>query len=193
MRSTRLTLCTGLMLATALTPTAYAADGGGGIAVTPSSPAPGTDIALRVSDCTARTATAVSAAFVAETRLTGTDGTLIGETRIRTSLKAGSYGVTVSCGGTDRKAALTVVEGSPRSDTHRPTTPASPVAPVHAGGGGSAHLADVDTAVNAAEDARAAGPGRGHAVIGLILAAAAAVAVVLRSARRSTRRSRRTD
>ncbi|KOU66436.1 membrane protein [Streptomyces sp. MMG1533] len=182
MRSIRLTLCTGLMLGTALTPAAYAADGGG-IAVTPSSPAPGTDIALRVSGCTAATATAVSAAFVAEARLTGADGTLIGETRIRTSLRAGSYDVKVTCGGTDRTAALTVVEKSSQSGrpTPEPTAPASPVAPVHAGGGGTAHLA----AVNTAEETRPAGPGTGHAVIGLILAAAAAVAVVLRSTRRS--------
>ncbi|WP_406493215.1 hypothetical protein OHB06_20490 [Streptomyces sp. NBC_01604] len=188
MRSLRLTLCTGLMLATAaLTPAAYAADGGGGIAVTPSSPAPGTDIALRVSGCTAQTATAVSAAFVAEVRLTAADGTLFGETRIRTSLQAGAYDVTVTCGGADRKARLTVVEKSPRPDqpTHQPTTHASPVAPVQAGGGGTAHLAAVETGAEAGEDARATGPGTGHTVIGLLLAAAAAVAVVLRSTRRS--------
>jgi hypothetical protein len=189
------------MLATALTPTASAADGsggggGGGIAVTPSSPAPGTDIALRVSGCAARSATAVSAAFVAEARLTGVDGTLSGETRVRTSLEAGSYGVTVTCGGTDREAALTVVAGSPRSDgaSHRPTAHASPVAPVRAGGGGTAHLAadnglgtTLGTPVNTVDDSRAAVPGVGHTAIGLILAAAAAVAVVLRSARRSRR------
>ncbi len=179
MGSARLTLCTALMVATALTPTAYAADGGSGIAVTPSSPAPGTDIALRVSDCTTRTATAVSAAFVADIQLTGVDGTLVGETRVSASVEAGSYEVKVTCGDSDRKASLTVVEKAPRSDrpAHQPTTPASPVAPVKAGGGGTARLA--------AEDARAAGPGTGHAVIGLILAAAAAVAVVLRSTRRS--------
>ncbi|WP_217234862.1 hypothetical protein [Streptomyces sp. AC555_RSS877] len=183
MGSARLTLCTALMVATALTPTAYAADGGSGIAVTPSSPAPGTDIALRVSDCTARTATAVSAAFVADIQLTGVDGTLVGETRVSASVEAGSYEVKVTCGDSDRKASLTVVEKAPRSDqpAHQPTTPASPVAPVKAGGGGTARLAAVDVA----EDARAAGPGTGHAVIGLILAAAAAVAVVLRSTRRS--------
>jgi hypothetical protein len=179
MRSLRLTLCTGLMLATALTPAAYAVDGGGGIAVTPSSPAPGTDIALKVTGCTAETATAVSAAFVTEARLTVVDGTLIGETRVRTSIAAGTYDVKVTCAGTERKAALTVVDGA--SESGRPTAPASPVAPVHAGGGGTAHLAGV----NAGEDADATGPGTGHAVIGLVLAAAAAVVVVLRSARRS--------
>ncbi|MFD3502799.1 hypothetical protein ACFWWT_07575 [Streptomyces sp. NPDC058676] len=185
MGSASLTLCSGLMVAAALTPTAYATDGGTGIVVTPSSPAPGTDIALRVSDCTARTATAVSVAFVADLELTGTDGTLVGETRVRASVRAGSYEVKVTCGDSDRKAALTVVEKTPGSDrsAHQPTTPASPVAPVRAGGGGTARLAVAD----AAEDARAAGPGTGHAVIGLILAAGAAVAVALRSTRRSRR------
>ena len=191
MRSLRLTLCTGLMLATALTPAAYAADGGAGIAVSPSSPAPGTDIALKVTGCTAKTATASSAAFVADAHLTVTDGALMGETRIRTSIEAGAYDVKVRCGGSERKARLTVADKDKSPDvsqqsgspTDQPTSASSPVAPVHAGGGGTAQL----SAVNAAEDARAAGPGAGHAVIGLILAAAAAVAVGLRSARRSRR------
>ncbi|MCZ0999216.1 hypothetical protein O1M63_15735 [Streptomyces mirabilis] len=51
---------------------------------------------------------------------------------------------------------------------------ASPVAPVHAGGGGTAHFASVD--------ARSSSPGTKHAVIGLVLASAAAVAVAVRSA-----------
>lgn len=50
------------------------------------------------------------------------------------------------------------------------------MAPVHAGGGGTAHFASVDP--------RASSPGTKHAVIGLILASAAAVAVAVRSARR---------
>ncbi|MCX4908423.1 hypothetical protein [Streptomyces sp. NBC_00878] len=57
-----------------------------------------------------------------------------------------------------------------------PVAPASPVAPVQAGGGGTARLAVVD--------ARAEGPGTGHAVVGLVLAGVAAVVVVVRSARR---------
>ncbi|MEV7891400.1 hypothetical protein ACWD3I_00980 [Streptomyces sp. NPDC002817] len=174
MGSLRLTLCTALLAVTALTtPAAHAADGAA-VAVTPSSPAPGTDIALRVSGCADRTGTAVSAAFVADVRLTGGDGTLVGETRVRTELRAGSYDVQVTCGDTSHKAAVTVVpEPSPHT---------SPVAPVHAGGGGTAHLAAVD--------ARAAGPGTAQAVTGLVLAGVAAAAVVVL---RRVRRSRGTD
>jgi hypothetical protein len=179
MGSLRLTLCTGLLAVTALTtPAAYAADGDGhAVAVTPSSPAPGTDIALRVNGCATRTGTAVSAAFVADVRLTGADGTLVGETRVRTELKAGSYDVQVTCGDSSRKGALTVVGEAAQASTD-PSPYTSPVAPVHAGGGGTAqHLAAVD--------ARAAGPGTGQAVTGLVLAGVAAAVMVFRRARRS--------
>ncbi|MEU9912815.1 hypothetical protein [Streptomyces sp. NPDC051001] len=175
MGSLRLTFCTTLLAVTALTtPAAHAADGAA-VAVTPSSPAPGTDIALRVSGCADRTGTAVSAAFVADVRLTGAGGTpsgggtLVGETRVRTELRAGSYDVQVTCGGTSRKAAVTVVQ--------EPSPHTSPVAPVQAGGGGTAHLGAVD--------ARTAGPGIAQAVTGLVLAGVAAAAVVLRRVRRS--------
>ncbi|MER6181571.1 hypothetical protein OG381_19245 [Streptomyces sp. NBC_00490] len=169
MGSLRLTLCTTLLAVTALTtPAAHAADGAA-VAVTPSSPAPGTDIALRVSGCADRTGTAVSAAFVADVRLTGADGTLVGETRVRTELRAGSYDVQVTCGDTSHKAAVTVVQ--------EPSPHTSPVAPVQAGGGGTAHLGAVD--------ARTAGPGTAQAVTGLVLAGVAAAAVVLRRVRRS--------
>ncbi|MFI8532995.1 hypothetical protein ACIGMX_22490 [Streptomyces aquilus] len=182
MGSLRLTLCAGLLGVAFLTPAAHAADGGG-VAVTPSSPAPGTDVALRVTGCaSSRTGTAVSAAFVAEVRLAGAGGTpsgggtLVGETRVRTELKAGSYDVRISCGDVSRSGALTVVE-APAHSSEAPTQPApyaSPVAPVHAGGGGTAqHLAS------------AAGPGTAHAVTGLVLAGVAAAAVALRRSRRS--------
>ncbi|MCW8383794.1 hypothetical protein [Streptomyces justiciae] len=179
MGSLRITLCAGLLGVAFLTPAAHAADGGdgGGVAVTPASPAPGTDVALRVSGCaSSRTGTAVSAAFVAEVRLTGADGTLVGETRVRTELKAGSYDVKISCGDRSRSGALTVVEGpvGPSEAPAQPSPYASPVAPVHAGGGGTAqHLAS------------ATGPGTAHAVTGLVLAGVAAAAVALRRSRRS--------
>ncbi|GAB2845808.1 hypothetical protein GCM10027074_10810 [Streptomyces deserti] len=169
MGSLRVTLCTGLLAAVALTPTAYAADGGG-VSVTPAAPAPGTDVTLRVSDCAEKTALAVSTAFVADVRLTATDGTLVGETRVRSTLTAGAYAVKVTCGAADRTGTITV--GKPGS---RPSAPASPIAPVDAGGGGTAHLA--------ASDARETGPGTAQAVTGLVLVGVAAVAVV--RARRS--------
>ncbi|MFD4561990.1 hypothetical protein ACFWP5_48130 [Streptomyces sp. NPDC058469] len=191
MGSLKVTLCAGAaVVLAALTPTAYAADGGG-VSVTPASPAPGADVALRISGCAGTTGTAASAAFVADARLVGAAGTLAGETRVRTSLEPGSYDVKITCGSVTVKGAITVVADASQSQSQsqpqsqppsaRPSAPApaSPVAPVHAGGGGTAHLAAVD--------ARAAGPGTAHAVVGLLLAGVAAAAVALRSARRSRR------
>ncbi|MEU3945759.1 hypothetical protein [Streptomyces sp. NPDC029526] len=182
MRSMRLTLCTGALAVAALTPTtAYAADGGG-VAVTPAAPAPGTDVTLRVAECAERTAVAVSAAFVSEVRLSVSDGVLVGESRVRSSLTAGVYDVKVNCGGTDRRGTITVAPARTPSGGHdepagdRPTAPASPVAPVDAGGGGTARLASAE-----AED----GPGTAQVVTGLALAGAAAVAVARGRVRRS--------
>jgi hypothetical protein len=178
MGSLKVTLCTGVAVLAALTPTAYAADGGT-VSVTPVSPAPGADVALRISGCAGTTGSAASAAFVADAKLVGASGTLAGETRVRDSLELGSYDVKITCGSVTVKGAITVVEKASGSPSAQP--PASPVAPVHAGGGGTAHLA--------AADARAAGPGTGQTVVGLLLAGVAAAAVALRGARRS----RRTD
>ncbi|MEV7340859.1 hypothetical protein [Streptomyces sp. NPDC093544] len=174
MRSVRITLCAGAVVAAAFTPTAYAADAG--VRVTPASPAPGSDIQLWATGCAGQTGTAKSAAFVADTRLTGKDGALAGETRVPTSLEPGTYDIKVSCDGYDDKikGSVTVAAGGSAS----PSAHASPVAPVRAGGGGAAtQLAMVD--------ARQTGPGTWHAVIGLVLASVAAVAVAVRSARRS--------
>ncbi|MGW3139789.1 hypothetical protein [Streptomyces sp. NPDC001139] len=173
MGSLRLTLCAGLLGACALTPAAHAVDGGGGtVSVTPSSPAAGADIGLRVTGCTGRTATAVSAAFVADARLAdAADGTLAGETRVRSSAGPGTYDVRVHCAEAEVKGTITVVARGTR-----PSQPASPVAPVDAGGGGTAHFATVDT--------RTTGPGTAHAVTGLILAGVAATTVAVLGARR---------
>ncbi|MET7478216.1 hypothetical protein ABZT17_28160 [Streptomyces sp. NPDC005648] len=176
MGSLRLTLCAGLLGACALTPTAHAADGGGGsVSVTPTSPAAGADVALRVAGCSGRTATAVSSAFVADAHLAGTGGTLAGETRVRSTAEPGSYDVKITCADFEIKGRITVVAQGTQSAA--PVTPAaSPVAPVHAGGGGTAHFASVDT--------RSAAPGTAHAVTGLVLAGVAAVAVALLGGRR---------
>ncbi|MFJ9250254.1 hypothetical protein [Streptomyces sp. NPDC101776] len=178
MGSLKVTLCAGAAAFAALTPTAYAADGGT-VSVTPASPAPGADVALKISGCAATTGSAASDAFVADAELVGAAGTLAGETRVRTALEPGSYDVKITCGSVTVKGAIKVVESGSRSPSVAPSAPASPVAPVHAGGGGTAHLAAVD--------ARAAGPGTAQAVVGLLLAGVAAAAVALRSARRSRR------
>lgn len=186
MGSLRLTLCTGVLAGTAtLTPVAHAADGG--LSVTPATPAPGGELGLRVTGCTGQAGVATSAAFVTEARLSGPDGTLTGETRIRSTLPPErSYQVTVVCDGADGPksitAPLTLTDGStsPSGGEH-PSGHASPIAPVRAGGGGTARLAAGD------EDTRAAGPNAAHAVTGLVLAGAAGVAVKVLGGRRGRR------
>ncbi|MFF3844697.1 hypothetical protein [Streptomyces sp. NPDC002328] len=200
MSSLKVALCTGVAaLATAFVPTAHAADGegAGGVSVTPSAPSLGSEVALEVSGCRGRTGTAASVAFVSAARLVGSDGSVLaGETRIRTSLRTGSYDVTVTCADFRIEKKIEIVAGSARrsedtgsgdnqagsGESQADSAPATPVAPVLAGGGGAAPLA-------AAEKGRVEAPGAAHAVTGLVLAGAAAVAVALRRARRRGGRS----
>lgn len=126
MGSLKVTLCAGaaVVLAT-LTPTAYAADGGG-VTVTPASPAPGADVALRISGCAGTTGSAASAAFVADAKLVGAAGTLAGETRVRTSLEPGSYDVKITCGSVTVKGAIKVVADASQSPSAPPPPPPRP-------------------------------------------------------------------
>ncbi|MFI1353288.1 hypothetical protein ACH4TV_06855 [Streptomyces sp. NPDC020898] len=196
MGSLRLTFCAGAVVAAALVPTlvpglaptpvAFAADGG--VTVTPSSPAPGSDLRLVVRGCKGKTGTAKSEAFVADVLLARQDGALVGGSRVRSSLTPGTYDVTVGCDGQDGKVKGTIAvvearaeekkeEGAGKSSAEPAEPAASPVAPVPAGGGGGAE--------RLAAEARDTGPGTRHAVIGLVLAGVAAVAVVVRGVRRS--------
>ncbi|MEV5339139.1 hypothetical protein AB0K93_11715 [Streptomyces sp. NPDC052676] len=222
MSSLRLTLSTGILAATAaLTPATAHAANGGGVQVSPSSPAPGGAIALRGTGCPGKTGTAASDAFVSDARLTvAADGALAGETLVRSTARPGPYDVRIVCGEKSLKTRLTVglaasadpatptapaspPEPDPAApiapassaapdplspvapaspavpDPLSPIAPASPTAPVRAGGGGTAHLAAVDTG--------STGPGAAHAVTGLLLAAGAAVVVVTGRARRGRR------
>ncbi|MGY4278065.1 hypothetical protein [Streptomyces sp. M18.1] len=169
---------------TSLAPAAYAAHAadGTGVSVSPSSPAPGGDVRLRVADCTEKTAVAVSAAFVSDVKLSlsGSDGVLVGAGTVRSTTEVGAYAVRVTCGDRAREGTVTV------AGRQRPAAPASPVAPVDAGGGGTARLAASD----ARDEARPEPPGTAHTVTGLVLAGIAAVAVALRGVRS---RSRGTD
>lgn len=89
---------------------------------------------------------------------------------------------------TATKPNATKPEATKPATSPRPSSPASPVAPVRAGGGGA--VARLATSQDAADpdDARHTGPGTRHAVVGLVLAGVAAVAVVARGVRRSRRR-----
>lgn len=189
MGSPRFTLCTGVLAAALalapVVPAAYAADGDRGVSVVPSTPVAGGEVALKVSGCTGKTAKAVSGAFVSDARLIGTDGTLVGETKIRSTTEPGAYAVTITCADIEIKGSITVA--GPGATPH-----ATPVAPVHAGGGGAADLLAnrVETRVeNPAEtrphlhpqtlaQPRAAAPNTAHAVTGLTLAGLAALAVL---------------
>ncbi|MEV6289926.1 hypothetical protein AB0M41_05645 [Streptomyces sp. NPDC051896] len=183
MGSLRLTLCTGILAVAACTPAAHAADGGA-VSVTPAAPLPGTDVSVRVRGCSGPQGTAVSDAFVTDARLTGNGGTLSGETRVRSGLRAGAYDVRITCADYVITGRITVVGSGavPGQATGQyldpgrwPLGPDSPVAPVPAGGGGTAHFATVATTDS--------GPDTAQTVTGLALAGLAAVAVGLRARR----------
>ncbi|MEV6593659.1 hypothetical protein [Streptomyces acidicola] len=140
MGSVRVTFCSGAAVAVAATltpgaacPVAYAADGG--ISVTPSPAVPGSDIQLRAQGCsgrTGRTGTASSEAFVADALLTtGRGGVLVGETRVRSSLRPGTYRVEVPCDGVEDKieTMLTVAERAGARGPSAATSTRAPVAP----------------------------------------------------------------
>ncbi|MDX2538131.1 hypothetical protein [Streptomyces scabiei] len=215
MGSSRVALCAGTLFAAALAASAspaLAADPGR-VSAVPASPPPGSDIQVRAAGCAGESATAVSEAFVADALLTrpgdGSLGTLTGDTRVRSSLRPGTYELRVTCpgvedgirgtlrvgGGRQPEAAGPSASAPPGAESGpapRPASPASPVAPVRAGGGGAAVRLAADGPVDARgsagpagslDDARHAGPGARHAVVGLVLAGVAA-AVVARGARR---------
>ncbi|GGP67564.1 MULTISPECIES: hypothetical protein [Streptomyces] len=185
MRFRQVTLCAAVAAATALMPVAVAtaeSESHGSLTVTPSTIAPGGEVDLRVSVCSGRQAVGTSEAFVSQAQFApAADGGLFAHARIRSDAQARSYDIWVNCKDSSGQASgrVTVVHGGGHHDDH-PDHHATPHAPVHAGGGG-AQLAD--------RQATEQGPGTRHAVIGLALAAVAAVAV----AGRSVRRRRRTD
>lgn len=210
MGSLRVTVCTGVLAAVALAPAAYAADAGS-VSATPATPAPGSDVTLRVTGCAQRTAVATSAAFVADARLTVTDaGELTGESRVRSTLHAGSYAVQVTCGATRRTGTLTVQDGEARRSRAETASvpgaggqppapgkggqPSAPGAdeeapPSHPPGAPASPVAPVragggGAAGLVAAEERGTGPGTAQGVTGLVLAGVAAVVVALRGVRR---------
>ncbi|MFD8568209.1 hypothetical protein [Streptomyces sp. NPDC059639] len=160
---------------------------GGSVTVTPYGVSPGTEVDLRVSGCDGKTGRASSAAFVAAVPLSPSADrpTLFGEARVKSSAAPGTYDILVVCPGHD---IVSEIKGSIRVLPGGHTPAPTPTAPVHAGGGGTAaHPAAAPLTGQAAVPGE--GPGTRHAVIGLVLAAVAAVAVAFRSVRR--RRSAR--
>ncbi|MGP3752668.1 hypothetical protein [Streptomyces sp. IBSNAI001] len=175
MRSLPLTFCAAIAAGAISLPASAALaatasdDRSGTVSVSPSRVSPGGEVELRTEACgKGRSARGNSEAFASEARFEPADGKgLVADARIRSDAAPDDYEVWVTCKDGHGKATgtVTVVHHS------RP----SPVAPVRAGGGGTAALA---------EEAADEGPGTRHAVIGLGLGAVAAVAVAFRSARR---------
>ncbi|MGW9303961.1 hypothetical protein ACWHA3_24500 [Streptomyces cyaneofuscatus] len=142
----------------------------GTVSVTPSTIAPGGQVELWVDICgKGRQAKGNSDAFASVAHFRPADDKgLYAEATIRSGAEPRSYDVWVTCEDGKGKATgtLTVIHHT------RP----SPVAPVKAGGGGTAVLAE--------RGDQSEGPGTRHAVIGLVLAAVASVAFALRTSRR---------
>lgn len=176
----RIALCTGALAVTVLTPAAYAVDGDPGISVTPATPAPGTDVTLEVERCAGRTAVAVSPAFVSEVRLTISDGVLVGENRVRSTLTAGTYQVLVDCAEQARQGTVTVVPAREQpaepTGSAEPTAPASSVVTLDVGRDGTLPLV--------AHDVHEDGPGVPQTLTGLLLVTAAGAVVRGRIRRR---------
>ncbi|MGW6981549.1 hypothetical protein ACWGE1_19200 [Streptomyces sp. NPDC054932] len=158
-------------------------DRGGSITVDPNPAHPGAQVKLRVQGCDGTRGAAKSAAFVSDVDLYGRDGDrspLYGSATISSHVSPGWHAVRVTCDGRDK------VTGSVQISHYRPSHHATPIWPVHAGGGGmSAELA----AESAKKDHSADGPGLPHTVIGAILAAVATLAVAGRALTLRRRRS----
>ncbi|OII67802.1 hypothetical protein BJP39_23675 [Streptomyces sp. CC77] len=165
----------GLGVAAGAVPEAAAAEGRIGVAASPEVVAPGADLDVRVEGCGADRGAVRSAAFVADVELSGAEGgALRGDTTVRSGTAEGAYALLVDCGGRTHEAA-----GGVRVSADPPPTP---YAAVRAGGGGAPLAADLPSV--AGPGAAERGPGARHAVIGLVLAAVAALAVALRGHRR---------
>ncbi|MEW2490275.1 hypothetical protein [Streptomyces sp. NPDC048411] len=186
MRSIPLTFCGAAVIAATLIPAPAAlADSGSGsgtgkdsksratLSVTPSSLAPGDDVDLQVDGCQGKEAKGISDAFASDARLTADDrGGFSTRARIRSDATPGAYDIWVTCDGDN----ATRVSGTVTVAAGDPSGPLAPIAPVRAGGGGTAVLTE--------QAAERDGPGTAHAVLGLALATLATVAVALRGVRR---------
>ncbi|MGR4878893.1 hypothetical protein ACIPUC_05570 [Streptomyces sp. LARHCF249] len=161
----------------------------GSISVEPNPAHPGSQVKLRVNGCDGTRGAAKSSVFVGDAELYGREGgrsPLYGEAVISSHAQPGRHSVRVTCDGHDK------VSGSIEISHRRPSHHASPVWPVHAGGGGmSAELAENSRPAAAAkkDDHDDDGPGLPHTVIGAVLAAAATLAVAGRALALRRRRS----
>ncbi|MGK5640559.1 hypothetical protein ACSNOK_19925 [Streptomyces sp. URMC 126] len=166
MVSVRSALCGALAAVAVGTAPAHALDDPvttrtGTVEIVPVTAKPGSDVRIRVSGCAGERATAVSEAFVTEAKLTRDATGHLADATVRSTTTAGTYPVRVSCDGRDGHAEgqLTVIPDAGAAslpEAHDGRGPAAggpdgfaaqdhdhgvPVAPVPAGGGGTAPVA----------------------------------------------------
>ncbi|MCZ0979739.1 hypothetical protein O1L60_13780 [Streptomyces diastatochromogenes] len=165
--------------------------------VTPSTAPPGADVDVRVQGCKGTTGAAKSKAFVADAELTGRDGggnPLFGDTTLRSGLLDGTYKIGVVCDGHDHPDAGTVrvrhqQEPTRRRRTNRrasrPTGRRTTPAPwPRCGPAGRDRGFRRAGGPGVAQTTSESGLGTPYTLLGLGMAALAAVAVAFRSARR---------
>lgn len=163
----------------------------GSITVDPNPANPGAQVKLRVHGCEGNKGAAKSSVFVSDADLYGRDGgrrsPLYGDAMISSHASPGWHAVRVYCDGDEK------FTGSVQISAHRhPSHHASPIWPVHAGGGGMADRpAEAPGLLTAAkkEHTGGDGPGMPHTVIGAVLAAVATLAVAGRALALRRRRS----
>lgn len=164
---------------------ATAAEAHGGVVVTvaPATAAPGGTERITVSGC-AGGATVRSDAFTARREATGATGATgptgsRADAAVRSGARPGLYGVSAACGGRVGTAELRVVGAAGHA-----AAASMPHVPADAGRGTAVLLAADGRSATSHVALETTGLGTPYTVLGLVLAAVAAVAVALRSARR---------
>ncbi|MFI0780603.1 hypothetical protein [Streptomyces sp. NPDC021212] len=177
MRIATLTLCTATLCLIASGPARadQRHDATATIRISPLAIAPGAEVEVRAFGCQGTMATATSPVFVDDAELTpdGDDG-LFSEATIRSTASKGVHRVAVDCGGG-------VAEPGAGKVSVAVERPPSPVAPIHAGGGGAPRPTDE-------EPPRRDGIGGGATAYGLVLSGGTAVAVAGLAVRRRRQR-----
>ncbi|QLH22065.1 hypothetical protein [Streptomyces sp. Rer75] len=178
MRIATLTLCTAALCLIASGPALadQRHDGTATIRVSPLAIAPGTEVEVRAFGCQGTAATATSPVFVSDAELTPDGDGLFSEATIRSTATKGAHRVSVDCGGG-------VEPGGTGKVSVAVERPPSPVAPVHAGGGGAPRPAET-------EGRWPRGGVGGAEAYGLVLSGGTAVAVAGLAVRRRRQRQR---
>ncbi|MFI0821563.1 hypothetical protein ACH4TX_39115 [Streptomyces sp. NPDC021098] len=195
MRIATLTLCTATLSLLASGPALadQRHDGTATIRVSPLAIAPGAEVEVRAFGCQGTVATATSPVFVDDAELTPDGNGLFSEATIRSTAAKGAHRVAVDCGGGMEPGARRVWVAVER--------PPSPVAPVHAGGGGAPRPAEGaegdgddegwdDDEGRDDQDRTPWGNVGGAAAYGLVLSGGTAVAVAGLAVRRRRQRQR---